>query len=59
MAKRTRKGMPVNVFSFEKSAVDYLANSDNPKITIEEHGFISVVNPGTEGNYIHPVVAIS
>ena len=48
--------MPVNVFSFEKSAVDYLANSEHPKITVED-GY--VLNPGKEGNYIHPVVAIS
>ena len=38
--------MPVNVFSFEKSAVDY---SDNPKTTIEEHGFAIVVNHGCTG----------
>ena len=51
--------MPVNVFSLEKSTVDYLANSDNAKNVIEEHRFINVLNPGTEGNYIHPVVTIS
>ena len=54
--------MPVNVFSFEKSAVDYLGNSDRQKISVGEDGCLHnnvVLHPGKEGNYIHPVVAIS
>ena len=56
---RTRKGMPVNVFSFEKSAVDYLGKqniSPDEDICLQNN---AVLKAGQKGNYIHPVVAIS
>ena len=49
----------VNVFSFEKSAVDYLGNLERQKISAGKDDDNVVLHSGKQGNYIHPVVAIS